>query len=1808
MKKVLFAILLLILFGCGKEKGTETDTKQSNTTVKEKALEKENNSKTYETGELFTEKLIKNFYLDLEDNELIIEFYEAQNKNDFNGSKLLSFSPDKISGKYRWKDDHTLIYEFSEVDKSLTYKANFSLKEYLKKDYKDLSFYVNFDVPKITDFSMRQKVSGDSYYVEVYLTFNKNISSDFINSNLKLSLPKNGKAKNLQIAQIVKTKNSERRYTLISSKFKEDIDRQSLQLNFFGQTFEEFFSYNNIPGVSNYEFREKNDKFTLYVKLNTYSIDSKDLKSYININGLDEFYVKNVNDTLIINGDFISGKEYEIRLFSPLAQLKKDEIFKVKVPNLQPKIEFKNNGIYLADSENKNLRIRTRNLRGVKLSVKKVDSGNIDYFVDYYGIESGTEGKSKYDEYSLLRFGTELYSEKVKFDEKINTWVERDIDLSMLGEKYGKKGIYLVEAAFDSSDIMVPIRGYENGEYTNDAYKNYGFADYIYSNGYISKTVLLSNIGIITKKTDDRLFVYTSDIVTGKALENTEIKVLTNGGELKSFSNEDGVAIFNLKEDNWTFIFAEKDGELSFINKYNNYINYYSADNSGIDKKSGLNAYLYTERGVYRPGDNIYISTVIFEENKKLPQNIPLKLKIFNPMDKLYTEIKGENKGNNLYTFSFATDSSDITGNWRAELYTGDLLINNKYIKVETIVPPVIKVKNELSMAEKKVLKVDIQSDYLFGAPGKNLEYNCSLDIRLAANPFTAYKTYSFVNETLQTSDYNNQTREGFLNEDGKGEESFEIDLFTAPFKLELLTTTDVFQKDGRKVSEADSIVFDLYNRYAGIESFDAYGQIGEKVELGTILLDKDGNVLEGNLEYNIYRNENYWWWDYSSYESYRQHYKKSDETILIENGKVKAGDKIAFSLEDYGDYYVEVIDSEGHRAGSFVKSGYYGYGDNNNSDSFIKLGTNKEEFNEGDTVEVSFEADTDSYAIINIEQKNEILKSVRVQAKKGTNTYSFPAEKSFFPGVYVNVIVLQNLKDKLSDNNIKLQGLKYIKIKNENKKIEASIEAEPVYKDSTNIKVKIKTSLPNASFTLAAVDEGLLSITRFKSPNVYNYFYGKERYGIFNYDNYRHIININKDKAYEVLTPGGGEYRLMGADEVAEQKSDKGVNDPKRFKAISYFKAGKTNENGEATINFEMEEYMGELRFMLVAVKDGAFGNAESKSKVRGDIVMFPGLPRKIAPEDSIVSNLNIFINEIKDSVGKVGIKVEGPIEIIGDSEFDMADIKEGEYNFQFKLKALKEIGNAKISYYFKSENASKENSVDIEVDSQAPFFTYTDSKELNSMEETAFTVNNEAIKNSSLAYLRISRFPTYNLYGRLQYLIRYPYGCLEQTVSSVFPQLYISKFIDLGHSEWMEINENVNEGIKRLEKFKLPNGSLSYWQNEQYSDYWSTNYAHYFLIEAAKKGYYVPKHLIDGLNEFQYIQAGNTRDVSLVNMHRLYILALGGNAHINAMNYYKQNSLKNMTNTEKFLLAGAYSIIGYTGTAEYLIKDIDFEIKDSYWEDNFGSDLRDKAIILDVISRLKKDEKSSELNSEILEKLSGKDWYSTQTLAYSLIAVSNYRENDNMQGDISYEYTLDGETHKKTLKSANESIYLENAFGKEVKIKNLSNDKLYVNYVFDGQMDLREQKAYAKELRLKSYIYDEDGNPIDNLSNLQKGQSIWLIYKLNKQSNKRYKNMALAQNLASGLEIENLRLSGKEYPQWVYNIIGNEAYSRNVDIRDDRMVWFFDSYYGNTSYFVLKLNAVTPGEYFMPGATVEAMYSDTIGSSTEGMDVKIK
>lgn len=352
---------------------------------------------------------------------------------------------------------------------------------------------------------------------------------------------------------------------------------------------------------------------------------------------------------------------------------------------------------------------------------------------------------------------------------------------------------------------------------------------------------------------------------------------------------------------------------------------------------------------------------------------------------------------------------------------------------------------------------------------------------------------------------------------------------------------------------------------------------------------------------------------------------------------------------------------------------------------------------------------------------------------------------------------------------------------------------------------------------------------------------------------------------------------------------------------------------------------------------------------------------------------------------------------------------------------------------------------------------------------------------------------------------------------------------------------------------------------------------------------------------------EANNTRNLDLDSIYRLYVLSLDNKGNINGMNYYKQNKTKEMSNQEKFLLAGSYANLGYNKIANGIVDGLSYEVSEKEWDYNFGSELRDKAIILDLLVLLGRED-SKELYNDIMAKLASKNWYSTQTIAYSLVAVSNYLDTDKSYSPISYEYSIGNKVVRKKLVSNNETIDLTDYLGKDINVTNTSNEKLYFSYTFSGKMKNEDQVEFAKEIKLSADYYDNNGNKLKNFEDIKQGEDIWVVYRLNKGRSKNYTNIALYQNLPSGFEVENQRIANYVYPDWLEEKLNYKQNYSNLDIRDDKIVWFFDWYYGNEVNFVVKLNSVTKGEFYIPGAVVEGMYTDEIGASLGGQKVIIK
>ncbi|MEJ2634680.1 MAG: hypothetical protein P8184_05255 [Calditrichia bacterium] len=472
-------------------------------------------------------------------------------------------------------------------------------------------------------------------------------------------------------------------------------------------------------------------------------------------------------------------------------------------------------------------------------------------------------------------------------------------------------------------------------------------------------------------------------------------------------------------------------------------------------------------------------------------------------------------------------------------------------------------------------------------------------------------------------------------------------------------------------------------------------------------------------------------------------------------------------------------------------------------------------------------------------------------------------------------------------------------------------------------------------------------------------------------------------------------------------------------------------------------------------------------------------------------------------------------------------------------------------------------------------------------------------------------------NIGWRMWWLIHYPYGCIEQTVSSVFPQLYLKNFIKSRQETDQKIDKNINAAIKRLLTFQLPSGAFSYWPGGKNPSIWGTNYAGHFLAEAKKLGYHVPADLFDNWLRFEKSRALTTRDGLMERTYRVYLLAEAGDPQLGPMNLLRENSLKDMTDPEKWMLAEAYKLAGVNNTAEQIAGSAGFTTRNyNEFSGTYGSGLRDKAIILEALVVLERWPEATRIYKEITEALSTDSWYSTQTTGYALLALGKYiRANQGEFGDesavLAGTITLpDGQKVEFDTNSLKFSKEITSGFGDSVTVS--LNNKTTLKQAFavlewDGIPLIPDVQAVSRNLAVSVDWTDDDGLPIDP-TDLPQGTTFWAHYTVSKTTgiNASLDNLALVQVLPAGWEIENTRLSGEGMPEWMRKWRISQA--EYTDIRDDRIMWFFNMPQNNNKMdFVVKLNTVTVGEFILPPTIFEAMYDNSYKAVLPGKKVTV-
>lgn len=1337
---------------------------------------------------------------------------------------------------------------------------------------------------------------------------------------------------------------------------------------------------------------------------------------------------------------------------------------------------------------------------------------------------------------------------------------------------------------------------------------------------FAGRNILATNIGLTVKRSSSNsLFVAVNDIISTQPMSGVELQVLDYQQQIiaKSTSGNDGIAMIDLKRKPYLLI-AKKGNEKSYLKLDDgSSLPLSRFDVGGEEIKDGIKGFIFGERGVWRPGDSLFLSCIIDDKDNKLPKDHPIEMELISPRGQMYKRVVQTNAEDGFNIFRTVTDADAPTGNWICKVKVGGASFEKK-LKIETVMPNRLKIDlnfgNLDALGKNATVNGILSAKWLFGATAQSLKAKVDAQLYKRKTSFPKFTGYVFDNPTAAFTAQSKTIFDGTLSAEGTAtiNPSFEVGE-EAPGQLLANLTVKVFEPGGNFSIDNISMPFNPYTSYIGVhvpEGDKVWGWLqADKTHRFDIAdVDTKGIPVSGatKVEVELYKIQWRWWWDNSGDElsnftqdNYNKLIKK--DTVALTNGKgfynVKAS--------DWGRYLILLKDTRsGHTTGATFyldDNSWQSRGDNNDPSAAAMLSftADKGKYNVGEDVKLTIPSTKGGRALISIETGSKVVKTYWVETEQGQTKFSFKAEAGMAPNVYVNVSLMQPHAQTINDLPIRMYGIIPILVEDKNTVLKPVIKMPDAIRPEQNTAITVsETNGKNMTYIIAIVDEGLLDLTRFKTPNPHDAFYAKEALGVKSWDLYDYVIGAWGGELERILTIGGdGEAELAAKTRKAN-----------RFAPVVKFMGPFKLTGGSNTHNFTLPPYMGSVRTMVIAKGNNAYGMAEKTAAVKKPLMLLATLPRVLGPSEELKIPVTVFATE--NNIKNVSLTLQSNpfIEAGGSQNVSFSNTGEQLVYFNAKVKPNTGIGKVKIVATSGKEQATYE--VEIDIRNANPYTTQTTEATLQPGQSWNSTVAMIGESSTSKAVLEISSIPAINLEQRLNYLIQYPHGCIEQTTSSVFPQLALNQLMELNDQRKAAIDRNIRAGIQKLQNFQTTDGGFSYWPGDNESDEWGSNYAGHFLLEASAKGYNVSSSLLQQWKAYQRTKAlawnvttAPWYGTDLSQAYRLYLLALAKAPELGAMNRLKE--FKFLTPEAKWRLAAAYQLIGQSSVALQLISNLPTSFSARpYTGISYGSNLRDEAMVLETLTIMNRKTEAAQLVKTVAAELSQDNWYSTQTTAYALIAIAKYSGNNNSGQKINATAKINAQSVTVNSASTISQTAAQWQNGKSnVQLTNKGTNVLYVRIINEGQPLSTQPIAVNNDpnlLQVSVSFFTTNGLNVDPASIKQGTDFVAKVTVKNPGKRGAYTQMALSQIFPSGWEILNTRL---------YNSEGafKSSPSDYMDIRDDRVYHYFNLKQGESLTYYVQLNAAYPGKYYWPGVYAEAMYDHTISGGVTGKWVQV-
>jgi hypothetical protein len=1331
-----------------------------------------------------------------------------------------------------------------------------------------------------------------------------------------------------------------------------------------------------------------------------------------------------------------------------------------------------------------------------------------------------------------------------------------------------------------------------------------------------SRRIVLTDNGVLARLGDDYLMVWTRHLGTLEPVSRADVSLVSRNNQVLVEGRTDsrGVVEFEgLVEATAGFepylITVQKRDDLSFLLFEEAALDYTRFDVSGRPYLlKGYEAFMTPERGVYRPGDTVHLSLIVRGVDVSVPDEFPFVLEIRDPRGREYeTHRMSTTGGAYMMTADVEMESYAPTGKYTAVARIGeDYVIGQTSWMVEDFVPDRVRVDltpGARSYMVGDTLRADVAASFYFGPPVVGQQVSGKLTLEAGQFVPDSYSEYTFVDDQVAFSRVEENLPVGRL--DSTGHIQYEValpELTTAPSALKGLLGVTVQETGGRAVSDYAEITVHPYERYVGLKRVnEGYAEIGMPTEVSLVAVDTSHEAVSADsvwvyLERVAYQSV----LRYDNQRGYHWESQRSTEPVdsqLVQPGESR--ETVTVTPPDYGRYRVRAVDVVGGHASAI---GFYASGAgwapwSMEQPDRVDLSLDRERYAADETAKLLVKAPFSGTLLVTVE-RDEVLEHFTVEMEENTTEIELQTRREWTPNVYVTATMIRPVGEAEPHEPVRAFGMIPVMIDPSDHGMAMRLRTPDVAKPKDTLTVRVNTGLEERSAVIvAAVDEAILSLTDFETADPVEFFFGQRRPYLRPYDMYS-LIFPEREPAESHLSPGGGR-------QFAEsRKRHVSPTTVRRIEPVALYSGMVlTDDSGRATVKLPLPQFNGQLRVMVLGAYKDVFGLARTSVIVRDRIVLAEAFPRFVAPGDLVHGTATIFNNDSLAAPVEVRMVLEGPAGMVSDHTQVIEAPPGREVPLRFSFRAMEDPGEIKVHLLARSGRDSTELEFSLANRPAQPLETEYGSGSVTAGDSVSILLPGEWLEGTGEYVVQVSTLSAVQFARDIQYLLAYPYGCVEQTVSRLMPLLYFQDLADVVQPELLggsAATYYVQEGLQRLTSMARDGGGFHFWPGTERRNRWASIWATHCLVEARTQGYVIDHEVYDTQLDFLADMVRGQRGAEAEQSQRIYaayVLGLAGKLQRSHVTWLTELNTMNLKPNERFLLAGALGFSGETDLARGLLPSaVQPHVFDPETGGDFNSGVRTDAMLLLVMMQLDPEDASVvALVQSLMERQRSGRWYATQDRAWAMLALGRFFRLHE-PGDVVFDVAVGADTMDLDIRPEISQYRKtgELTDSTEVRITTAGTGRLYYYWQTSGVPEGGAIAEYDRGMRVRRTYHTEDGDPLD-LREVTLGERV-VVHISAEATQDPLQNVVINDMLPAGVEIENPRLQTSPALMWIQPEHNQVVYR---DMRDDRMLVFADLHPERPLEFYYTVRVIAAGEFVVPPVMGECMYNPLVASA---------